>query len=101
MIALSVVVHHELPDRALKRCLPEEDQAAQTFLFDGTHEPLGESIISSQQLLPVRTLKRFNSRSHTPFTRSAVSGLSSSGVGRTGVKTESRSSTRKAARARY
>src|SRR5882672_2627573 len=44
MIALSVVVHHELPDRALKRCLPEEDHAAQTFLFDGTHEPLGESI---------------------------------------------------------
>jgi hypothetical protein len=72
MIALSVVVHHELPDRPLKRCLPEEDHAAQTFLFDGTNEPLGESIISRQQLLAVLTLKRFVSRSRTPFTRSAA-----------------------------
>jgi hypothetical protein len=34
MIALSMIVRHELPDCVLKRCRFEEDHPAQTFLFN-------------------------------------------------------------------
>jgi hypothetical protein len=36
MIALGMVVCHELPDGVLKRCLSEEDHPIQALLFNGS-----------------------------------------------------------------
>jgi hypothetical protein len=44
MIALGVVMRHELPDCVLKRCRSEEEHPAQTLFLNGTHEPLCEPI---------------------------------------------------------
>jgi hypothetical protein len=34
MIALGMVVRHEMPDRVLKRCLSEEDHSVQALSLD-------------------------------------------------------------------
>lgn len=34
VIALGMIVRHELPDRVLKRCPSKEDHPAQTLLFN-------------------------------------------------------------------
>lgn len=44
MIALGVVVRHELSDCVLTRCRSEEDHPAQTFFLNGTHEPLCQPV---------------------------------------------------------
>jgi len=44
MIALSMVVSHEVGDRELKRGMPEEDHAVQALGFYRAHETFGECI---------------------------------------------------------
>ena len=44
MIALNVVVRHELGDCVLKRGLSEEDHSVQALGFYGAHKALGERI---------------------------------------------------------
>jgi hypothetical protein len=45
MIALGVIVRHEMVEREPQRGLPEEDHAAQALLSNGAHEPLGERVL--------------------------------------------------------
>ena len=44
MIALCMVVRHEMEDRVLKRGMSEEDHSVQTLGFYGAHKALGERI---------------------------------------------------------
>lgn len=44
LIALSMIVRHEVGDRVLQRVLYEEDHSVQTLGFYGAHEALGECI---------------------------------------------------------
>jgi hypothetical protein len=44
MIALGVIVRHEMVERVPKRGLPEEDHAAQALFFYGAHEPHCERV---------------------------------------------------------
>jgi hypothetical protein len=44
MIALGVVMRHEVGDRVLKRGLSEEDHSVQTLGFHRAHEAFGERI---------------------------------------------------------
>ncbi len=44
MIPFLVVVPNELPDRALKHRLPEEDELIQALAFYASHEPLREGV---------------------------------------------------------
>ena len=44
MIALMVVVRHELANRAAQRAFADEDQPIETRFFDGPHKSLREGI---------------------------------------------------------
>ena len=44
MIALGVIVRHEMPDRVLKRCPSEEDHSVQALSLDRAYKPLGEGV---------------------------------------------------------
>jgi len=68
MIAFGVIVSHEVGDRVLKRCLPEEDHSIQTLRLYRAYEALGKSIrVGCQLQLVLNLARQLPSRSRTPF----------------------------------
>jgi hypothetical protein len=58
MIPLSVVMRHELSDRASQRRLADEDHAIEALVFDRAHKSLCVRILVSPELHLVRMFER-------------------------------------------